>query len=102
MCRPTSASSVQPKQFIFWSSLSMLLGRLELGLNGYPVGCFQLCEKYPISTLCAPPTGFRFMVKERLNKYRFKTLRHCTAGGEPLVPADHHASKMLFMCCSMQ
>lgn len=51
-----------------------------------PEYVLQLCEKYPISTLCAPPTGFRFMVKERLNKYRFKTLRHCTAGGEPLNP----------------
>lgn len=43
-------------------------------------------EKYPITTLCGPPTAYRMFVLEDLSQYNFKTLRHCVAAGEPLNP----------------
>ncbi len=46
----------------------------------------QLLEKYPITTLCGPPTAYRVFVLQDLNKYNFKALRHCVAAGEPLNP----------------
>lgn len=46
----------------------------------------QMLEKFPITTLCGPPTAFRVFVLEDLKKYNFKTLRHCVAAGEPLNP----------------
>lgn len=46
----------------------------------------EYLEKYPITTLCGPPTAYRMMVLEDLKKYRFRTLRHCVGAGEPLNP----------------
>ena len=46
----------------------------------------QLLEKYPITTLCGPPTIYRVFVLDDLSKYNFKALRHCVAAGEPLNP----------------
>ncbi|GAW94293.1 acetyl-coenzyme A synthetase [Calderihabitans maritimus] len=46
----------------------------------------ELLEKYPITTLCGPPTAYRVFVLEDLTKYNFKALRHCVAAGEPLNP----------------
>ncbi len=43
-------------------------------------------EKYPITTMCGPPTAYRMFVLEDLSKYNFKTLRHVVAAGEPLNP----------------
>ena len=41
---------------------------------------------YPITTLCAPPTAFRMIVKEGLAGRSFPALRHCVTAGEPLNP----------------
>ncbi|KAK2101563.1 Acyl-coenzyme A synthetase acsm4, mitochondrial [Saguinus oedipus] len=41
---------------------------------------------YPITTLCSPPTVYRMLVQKDLKRYKFKTLRHCSTGGEPLNP----------------
>ena len=41
---------------------------------------------YPITTWCAPPTALRMMVREDLSNWRFPSLRHCVAAGEPLNP----------------
>ncbi|MBS4021961.1 MAG: AMP-binding protein [Dethiobacter sp.] len=45
-----------------------------------------MIDKYPITTLCGPPTAYRVFVQEDLTKYTFKALRHCVAAGEPLNP----------------
>lgn len=42
--------------------------------------------KYPVTTLCGPPTAYRMMVLEDLSQYKFPTLRHCVGAGEPLNP----------------
>jgi acetyl-CoA synthetase len=39
-----------------------------------------------VTTFCAPPTVFRFFIKEDLSKYDFSHLRYLTTAGEPLNP----------------
>ncbi|MCL2083064.1 MAG: AMP-binding protein [Oscillospiraceae bacterium] len=43
-------------------------------------------EKYKVTTFCAPPTMYRFMIKEDLKKYDLSSLKHCTTAGEALNP----------------
>lgn len=43
-------------------------------------------KQYGITTFCAPPTIFRFMVKEDLSQYDFSTLEHVTTAGEAMPP----------------
>ena len=43
-------------------------------------------EKYKITTFCAPPTMYRFLIKEDLKKYNLSSLKHCTTAGEALNP----------------
>ena len=42
--------------------------------------------KYKVTTFCAPPTMYRYLIKEDLTKYDLSALRHCTAAGEALNP----------------
>jgi acetyl-CoA synthetase len=43
-------------------------------------------EKYKVNTFCAPPTIYRFLIKEDLSKYDFSNLKYLTTAGEPLNP----------------
>ena len=45
-----------------------------------------MIKKYNVTTLCAPPTIYRMMIKEDLNKYDFSSLKHITTAGEALNP----------------
>ncbi|MCL2129807.1 MAG: AMP-binding protein [Treponema sp.] len=42
--------------------------------------------KYRITTFCAPPTMYRYLIKEDLKNYDLSSLRHCTTAGEALNP----------------
>lgn len=42
--------------------------------------------KYHITTFCAPPTMYRFFIKEDLSKYDLSSLEYCTVAGEALNP----------------
>ena len=42
--------------------------------------------KYGVTTFCAPPTMYRYFIKENLSNYDFSKLRHCVVAGEPLNP----------------
>ena len=44
-------------------------------------------EKYHITSFCAPPTIYRFMIQEDFSKYDLSSLRYCTTAGEALEPA---------------
>jgi acyl-coenzyme A synthetase/AMP-(fatty) acid ligase len=50
----------------------------------------EMLHKYPITTLCAPPTAYRMMVLDEPMAYLKanppKALRYCTGAGEPLNP----------------
>jgi acetyl-CoA synthetase len=42
--------------------------------------------KFKVTSFCAPPTIYRYMIKEDLKKYDLSALRYCTIAGEPLNP----------------
>ena len=46
----------------------------------------SLLEKYRITTFCAPPTIYRFFIKENLAAYDLSSIRHATIAGEALNP----------------
>ncbi len=48
-------------------------------------------EKYRITSFCAPPTVYRFMIREDFSKYDLSSLQYCTTAGEALNPSvfDH-------------
>ena len=45
-----------------------------------------LFAKYKITTFCAPPTMYRFLIKEDLSKYDLSSIKHATIAGEALNP----------------
>ena len=53
-------------------------------------------EKYQINTFCAPPTIYRFLIKEDLSKYDFSSLKYCTTAGEPLNPEVYNKVHEIF------
>ncbi|HCN53932.1 MAG TPA: acetyl-CoA synthetase [Prevotella sp.] len=44
-------------------------------------------EKYHITSFCAPPTIYRFMIQEDFSQYDLSSLKYCTTAGEALEPA---------------
>ena len=64
----------------------------EAGVFTYDFDRFHAAEllpmfkQYGITTFCAPPTIFRFMIKEDLSHYDFSTLEHVTTAGEAMPP----------------
>ena len=44
-------------------------------------------EQYCITSFCAPPTVYRFMIHEDFSKYDLSSLRYCCTAGEALNPA---------------
>lgn len=51
-----------------------------------PADMLAIMEKYRINSFCAPPTIFRFLMKEGLEKYDLSALKQCYIAGEPLNP----------------
>ena len=52
-----------------------------------PADMLEIIQKYQITSLCAPPTIFRFLIREDLTKYDLSSLEYCTIAGEALNPA---------------
>lgn len=48
------------------------------------VDLVDLIQKYRITSFCAPPTIYRFLIQEDLSGYDLSSLQHCTTAGEPL------------------
>ena len=44
-------------------------------------------EKYRITSFCAPPTVYRFLIHEDFSNYDLSSLRYCCTAGEALNPA---------------
>jgi len=42
--------------------------------------------EYHVTSFCAPPTMYRYMLQEDLSAYDLSALRHCAVAGEPLNP----------------
>jgi len=51
-----------------------------------PKNLMEVIEKYKVTTFCAPPTIYRFLIKEDLSKFNLKHLKYCVVAGEPLNP----------------
>lgn len=56
-----------------------------------PTDLLQILADYKITSLCAPPTIFRFMILEDFTKYDLSHLEYCTIAGEPLNPVVYDA-----------
>jgi len=55
-----------------------------------PANLLNAIEKYGVTSFCAPPTIYRFLIKEDLSRYRFDKLKYCVIAGEPLNPEVYH------------
>ncbi len=51
-----------------------------------PKAMLDVLERYRVTTFCAPPTIFRFLIKQELSAWDFSHLRYCVTAGEPLNP----------------
>jgi len=51
-----------------------------------PKNLMEVIEKYKVTTFCAPPTIYRFLIKEDLKKFDLSHLKYCVVAGEPLNP----------------
>jgi acetyl-CoA synthetase len=51
-----------------------------------PVVMLQHLQEDRITTFCAPPTIYRFLIKQDLKQYDLSALQHCTIAGEALNP----------------
>ena len=52
-----------------------------------PADILQKIQDYKVTSLCAPPTIFRFLIHEDLTRYDLSALEYCTIAGEALNPA---------------
>lgn len=52
-------------------------------------------EKYKVTSFCAPPTIYRFLIKEDLSKYNLSSLKYGTTAGEALNPEVFNRFKEL-------
>lgn len=51
-----------------------------------PQEILQCLERFPITTLCAPPTAYRMFVRLGCENRKFNALEKCVSAGEPLNP----------------
>jgi acetyl-CoA synthetase len=51
-----------------------------------PSDLLNVISKHGVTTFCAPPTIYRFFIKEDLTKYDLSKLKYCVVAGEPLNP----------------
>ena len=60
-----------------------------------PVDVLHMIQKHGITSFCAPPTVFRFLIREDLTKFDISTLKYCTIAGEALNPKVYDEWKRL-------
>ena len=51
-----------------------------------PDDVLKVIQDYKITTFCAPPTMYRFFIKEDITKYDLSALKYATIAGEALNP----------------
>jgi len=51
-----------------------------------PKELLEVITKHGVTSFCAPPTIYRFFIKEDLSKYDFSKMKYCAVAGEPLNP----------------
>jgi acetyl-CoA synthetase len=58
-----------------------------------PAAMLEVITRHKVRTFCAPPTIYRFFIKEDLSKYDFSSLKYCAVAGEPLNPEIYQQFK---------
>ncbi len=51
-----------------------------------PKELLKRIEQYKVTTFCAPPTIYRFFIKEGMDGFDFSSVKHATTAGEALNP----------------
>lgn len=51
-----------------------------------PENMLKVIQDFKVTSFCAPPTVYRFMIREDLSKYDLSALEYCTTAGEALNP----------------
>ena len=49
-----------------------------------PGKLLEKMQEYKVTTFCAPPTVYRYILQHGLDKYDLSSLKHCTTAGEAL------------------
>lgn len=60
-----------------------------------PADILAVMAKYRITSFCAPPTIYRYLIREDFSKYDLSALEYCTTAGEPLNPSVFECWKQL-------
>jgi acetyl-CoA synthetase len=55
-----------------------------------PADILKKIEQYKVTSFCAPPTIYRFMIREDLSKFDLSSLKYCTTAGEALNSAVYY------------
>lgn len=55
----------------------------------------DLLQEIRLYSFCAPPTIFRFLIKEDIAHYDLSSIKHCSIAGEPLNPEVFYRFKEL-------
>lgn len=58
-----------------------------------PERLLKVMEKYNITSFCAPPTIYRFLIQEDLTKYDLSSIKKACTAGEPLNPEVYYQFK---------
>jgi acetyl-CoA synthetase len=58
-----------------------------------PEKLLNMLEKYKITSFCAPPTIYRFLIKEDLSKHDLSSIKIACTAGEPLNPEVYNQFK---------
>lgn len=56
-----------------------------------PKKLMEVICRHRVTTFCAPPTIYRFLIKEDLSQYDLSHLKYCAVAGEPLNPEVYNA-----------
>ncbi len=51
-----------------------------------PKNLLDVIVRHKVTSFCAPPTIYRFFIKEDLTKFDLSSLKNCSIAGEPLNP----------------
>lgn len=51
-----------------------------------PKDLLKVIAKYKVTSFCAPPTIYRYLIKENMRAYDLSQLEYCVVAGEPLNP----------------
>lgn len=56
-----------------------------------PEDMLRMISTYRVTSFCAPPTIFRFLIREDLSQYDLSALEYCTTAGEALNPSVYES-----------